>query len=639
MNDRLAEIVAAVTLVACLVGAGVSARQLARQRQELQLVVSMEGTQGMPPHVALATAALGTFRGLAVDVLWARADALQDSGEFFEAQTLAQWITALQPRFPKVWSFQAWNMAYNISVSTPNAAERWGWINRGVALLRDHGMPLNPADANLPMELAWIFFHKVGGKVDREHSYYKARLAREFRELLGDTTSGRTTAEAIDRFRLIADAAEDLELLRNDHDVRDALTLLDEQGTKPDEALVRMLGRALMYTGSVDAQLRVGRVLPTGTNKPLVNALLADRRLAVAVFDKILPAVQKQVLRDRYRMEPAFMLEQMERFGPLDWAHPHAHGIYWSERGIVLAHEALRRESTNELTIIRTRLGNLQYLMRSGRVEFDPLADRIDILPDPRFIDGYERGIRDALELIASDEGVSAGEFGRATENDLVRGYESFLQQAVVFSYLYGDEAQAAGCFGKLRQIAEDSGRGDQPMYSEGLEGFLAVRLGEVMEIDVSNTRQFLDAMIQRAMADGLAKGRLDTFNRFVKLAYSVYDRRYGASAPGTVHVSKEGALPPFPELVSASFESAMKQESTPVLVRARIWAWAPETLRNRSWARIGPTLVTHAEAVGLDPARAFPVPPEAETSPPAEPEQPEPQKAMRDRAAVATPS
>lgn len=612
MNDRLAEIIAAVTLVACLVGAGASSRQLARQRQELQLVVSAEGTQGMPPHVALATAALGTFRGLAVDVLWARADALQDAGEFFEAQTLAQWITTLQPRFPKVWSFQAWNMAYNISVSTPNPAERWGWINRGIALLRDHGMPLNPADANLPMELAWIYFHKIGGKVDREHWYYKARLAREFRELLGDTTSGRTTAEAIQRFRLIADAAEDLDGLRDDRDIRDALALLAEHGAEPDEAFVRMLGRVAMYTSSVDRQLQSGRALPTGTNRELVAALLDDRRLAAAVFEKILPAVQKRVLRDRYRMEPALMLEQMERFGPLDWAHPHAHGIYWSERGVALARDMRRRETVNELTIIRTRLGNLQYLMRSGRIEFDPLADRLDILPDPRFIDGYERGIRDALELIASDEGVSAGEFGRATANDLVRGYESFLQQATVFSYLYGDEAQAAGCFGKLRAIAEDSGRGNEPVYSEGLEGFLAVRLGEVMEIDVSNTRQFLDAMIQRAMVDGLAKGRLDTFNRFVKLAYSVYDRRYGASAPGTVHIAKEGALPPFPELVSGSFESAMKQESTPVLVRARIWAWAPETLRNRAWSRIGPTLVAHAEAVGLDPARAFPAPPEA---------------------------
>jgi hypothetical protein len=612
MSDRLTEIIAAVTLVACLAGAGASARGLARQRQELQLVVSMEGTQGMPPHVALATAALGTFRGLAVDVLWARADALQDAGEFFEAQTLAQWITTLQPRFPKVWSFQAWNMAYNISVSTPNPAERWGWINRGIALVRDRGMPLNPADANLPMELAWIYFHKIGGKVDREHWYYKARLAREFRELLGDTSGGRTTAEAIERFRAIADAADDLDALRDDRDVGDALALLAEHGAEPDEAFVRMLGRVVMYTGSVDTKVQAGRALPTGTNRELVAALLEDRRLGAAVFEKILPVVQKRVLRDRYRMDPAFMLEQMERFGPLDWAHPHAHGIYWSERAVAIARETMRREAVNELTIIRTRLGNLQHLMRSGRVEFDPLADRLDILPDPRFIEGYERGIRDALELIASDEGVSAGEFGRATANDLVRGYESFLQQATVFSYLYGDEAQSAGCFGKLRQIAEESGRGNEPVYSEGLEGFLAVRLGEVMEIDLSNTRQFLDAMIQRAMLDGLAKGRLDTFNRFVKLAYSVYDRRYGATAPGTVHVAKEAKLPPFPELVDASFESAMKQEATPVLVRARIWAWAPESLRNRAWARIGPTLVAHAEAVGLDPARAFPVPPEA---------------------------
>jgi len=612
MSDRLTEIVAAVTLVACLMGGGASARWLAQQRQELELVVSTEGTQGMPPHVVLATAALGTFRGLAVDVLWARADALQDAGEFFEAQTLAQWITTLQPRFPKVWSFQAWNMAYNISVSTPNPAERWGWINRGIALVRDRGMPLNPADPNLPVELAWIYFHKIGGKVDREHWYYKARLAREFRELLGDTTSGRTTAEAIERFRMIAEAADDLDGLSEDRDVRDALALLAEHQVEPDEAFVRMLGRVVMYSGSLDAKLRAGRVLPTGTNKELVAALLDDRRLAAAVFEKILPAVQKRVLRDHYRMDPTFMLEQMERFGPLDWAHPHAHGIYWSERGVAMGRDTLRREKVNELTIIRIRLGNLQHLMRSGRIEFDPLADRLDILPDPRFIEGYERGIRDALDLIASDEGVSAGEFGRATADDLVRGYESFLQQATVFSYLYGDEAQAAGCFGKLRQIAEDSGRGDEPIYAEGLEGFLTIRLSEVMEIDLSNTRQFLDAMIQRAMLDGLAKGRLDTFNRFVKLAYSVYDRRYGASAPGTVHVAKEGRLPPFPELVDASFESAMKQESTPVLVRARIWAWAPEALRDRVWPSIGPTLVAHAEAVGLDPTLAFPVPPEA---------------------------
>lgn len=612
MTDRFIEGIAATLLVACLAGAGVTARSLGRQREALGLVVSMEGTRGMPPHVALATAALGAFRGLAVDALWARADALQDAGEFFEAQTLAQWITALQPRFPQVWGFQAWNLAYNISVCTKAADERWEWINRGVELLRRQGIPLNPGDANLPAELGWLYFHKIGGKTDREHWYYKARLVREFREFLGDLTGGRSTAEAIERFRRIASAPDDLESLRADRDVADALTLVAEHGEKPDEQLLRMLGRAALYDASLDTQLLTGKALPTGTNRGLLVPLLADRRLSQAVFDRLVPHLQKRVLIDRYRMSPDFMLEQMERSGPLDWGHPHAHGIYWSERGIAIAREGRRRERLNELTILRTRLGNLQHLMRTGRIEFDPLSDRLDILPDPRFIDGYERGMQNAVQLIQSAEGVSAAEFGRATVDDLLRGYESFLEQATVFAYLYGDERQAAGCFGKLVTIADESGRGDQPLYTEGLEGFLALRLGAVMDIDVSNTRQFLDAMVQRAMLDGLAKGRLDTFNRFMRLAYSVYDRRYAASAPGTKHVAKEAQLPPFPEIVDASYESAMRQASTPVLVRARIWAWTPDTIRSRVWGRLGDTLRAQAAAADLEPARAFPPPPQA---------------------------
>jgi len=615
MSDRLVQFVALVVLVAGVAGAGVTAGSIARQREELRLVVSAEGTRGMPPHVAIATAALGTFRGLAVDALWARADALQTAGEYFEAQTLSQWITALQPRFPRVWGFQAWNLAYNISVCTREPAERWGWINRGIELLRDQGIPLNPTDPNLPMELGWLFFHKIGGKTDREHWYYKARLVREFREILGDMTDGRTTAEAIARFRVVVDAPDDLDDVRRDPAAADGLALLERHGEKPDERLLRMLGRVVLYNGSLDAKLLAGRSIPGGTNRDLVAALLVDRRLATAVFERILPHLQKRLLLDRYRMDPALMLEQMERYGPLDWGHPHAHGIYWSERAIDLGRKGLRRERVNELTIIRTRLGNLQHLMRSGRIEFDPLTDRLDILPDPRFIDGYERGIQDAVGLIQSDAGVSAAEFGRATVDDLLQGYESFLEQATVFSYLYGDEAQAAGCFGKLARIADDTGRGGQPLYAEGLEGFLTLRLGQVMEIDVSNTRLFLDAMIQRAMLEGLAKGRIDTFNKFVRLAYAVYDRRYAATVPGSKHVGKEARLPPFPEIVDTSFERAMKQETTPLLVRARIWAWAPEEIRKRVWDRLGPTLAAQAEAAGIDAARAFP-PPSAAAGP-----------------------
>ncbi|MFM8985908.1 MAG: hypothetical protein ACKONH_07620 [Planctomycetia bacterium] len=297
----------------------------------------------------------------------------------------------------------------------------------------------------------------------------------------------------------------------------------------------------------------------------------ADARLSRAVFDVIVPCLQKRTLRDRSRMDPAFMLAQMEAYGPLDWAHPHSHGIYWSERGLALARESPHRGRINELTVVKTRLGNLQQLMRSGRVEFDSLADRIDLLPDPRFIEGYERGMQAAVQQAESAEGLSAAEFGRATVADLLRGYESFLQQATVFAYLYGDEEVAAGCYEKLQALAAGDDRGDDPLYRGGLQEFLARRMGKVMEIDVSNTRQFLDAMVQRGVLDGLAKGRLDTFNRFLGLALRVYDLRFSASDPQARRVGKEVPLPPFPELVDASFTSLLRQDSLPLLERARI--------------------------------------------------------------------
>jgi hypothetical protein len=94
-----------------------------------------------------------------------------------------------------------------------------------------------------------------------------------------------------------------------------------------------------------------------------------------------------------------------------------------------------------------------------------------------------------------------------------------------------------------------------------------------------------------------------------VTLAHAAYDRRYATSATEAIHVNPEARLPPFPRLVEASFDRVMRQESTPLLVRARIWAWSPEALRERTWPVLGGMLTSQAEAAGLDAARAFPPP------------------------------
>ena len=615
-GNRTVTWIAGGLLLTAIVAAGWLAAGIERQRRELDLVIPSVRTEGMPPQVAVVTAALGTFRGLAVDALWARADHLQSEGEYFEAQTLSQWITALQPRFQKVWAFQAWNLAYNIAAATQVPAERWGWIQRGVGLLRDQGIPLNPRSPQLQMELGWIFHNKVAGKADKEHWYYKACLAREIQEFLGDMTGGRTTASAIDLFRRVATSPTTLEeLVAKVPVVRRGLDLIAEHGAKPDESFLRMLGRSLMQANSVDAKLLGNRRLPSGDDAKLLAAVRADGETAAALLDHLVPYLQRRVLEDRYRMDPLAMLALMERYGPLDWRHAESHGIYWTEQGIAIGRELKRREQTNELLIIRSRLHMLAELMRTGRIDYDNATHRVDLLPDPRFAAAYERSLEDAIDLINSEEGVSAGEFGAAEEADLLDGYETFLNLAIILEYLYSDRSDAETHFVKLRTLAARLGHGDDPLYNDTLETFVAMRIAEVLAIDVSNLRQFLDAMIRKGLREGLAKGNQAAFNRYLALADSAYERRY--AAPNAKFVLEEARLPPFRELVANSFVGLMGQEGLPLMERARIWAWSPEPLRAALSPQVGDELRAAATAAGLDVDRAFPGLPAADQGPP----------------------
>lgn len=609
-RDWIVEAACGGVILVCLVAAGLLLRSIGRQRTDLQLVMAVEGTQGMPPHVALATAALGTFRGLATDVLWIRADELQAKGQYFEAQTLAEWITSLQPHFVNVWGFQAINMAYNISVMAEEPFDRWGWVSRGIELLRSQGIPLNPNAPKLYEELGWILMDKVGGDRDREHWFLKQRLVSDMQEVLGDKNYGRTAVEVVEGFEKVAGAPDTLEELVAAHpEVQPVLDLIQQLGAKPDEEFLRMLGLVVMVNASGDASVMTGRGLPEGTNRALVGGLQSVPELGKPCFELLIPHLQKRVLLDRYRMEPAKMLALMEKYGPMDWRHPSAQGIYWMEEGYAKSLESRNREGRNELLVIRRRLNMIAELMRTGRINYDAVSDRIDLLPDPRFIPAYEAALAEAVGMIQSEAGVTTQHWGRADVDDLMKGWERFLNEATIMAYVYGDEAKANECFKKLVSLAQDQGMGDQPIYRESLQTFVTLRLGEVMKLDLNNTRQFVDGMLNRALVDGLAQGRLDVFNRFLKMAYKVYDKKYSVSDPTKIRVQKQVDIGSFPDLVDASFEGMMKQGKSPVLMRARIWAWAPEELKFRAWPKLKDSLAEQATAAGMDPARAFPMP------------------------------
>ncbi len=125
------------------------------------------------PQADLVVALLGGFRSIAAEVVWFRADRLQDYGRYAELAQLATWLTFLEPHTPEVWSYAAWNLAYNVSVMMPDAADRWRWVEAGLKLLRDDGLRLNPRDAALRREIAWLFLAKIGGSLDDAAPYYR----------------------------------------------------------------------------------------------------------------------------------------------------------------------------------------------------------------------------------------------------------------------------------------------------------------------------------------------------------------------------------------------------------------------------------------------------------------------------------
>ena len=184
MNPRAKKILMVVLAAGLLILSGQVQKSMNGDRDRLGLT-RVSALENAPPMLAFTTVALGGFRGLISNLLWIRANDLQQDDKFFEAMQLANWITALEPHFSQVWVFQAWNMAYNISVKFTDPKDRWRWVSGGITLLRDQGLRYNPDDVLVYRELSWFFEHKMGADLDDANMYYKLEWAKAMKPYFG----------------------------------------------------------------------------------------------------------------------------------------------------------------------------------------------------------------------------------------------------------------------------------------------------------------------------------------------------------------------------------------------------------------------------------------------------------------------
>jgi len=452
--------IAAVLLIA----AGTQLDHINKQRAAMNLTTNTP-LENAPPSLAFATVAMGAFRGLVVDILWMRADKLKEEGQFFDARQLAEWITTLQPRFATVWEFQAWNMAYNISVAIPatQPEQRWRWVKNGYELLRDKGIPLNPKSIDLYRELGRIFQHKIGGNSDDAHEYYKLQLAESIGPLLYSDDNG---------------------LGREDNAYYEALIRAPTQWSRiasdPNVSPFIQALRAADETFADETRF-VANYLSLRQNpqrfKPAVSQVLDSFKgtQALKKFDLFAKSYQ---LRSEWKLDPAMMREVNQTYGPIDFADPNRHfpmdwrnadsqAIYWAVKALrIVGEKEGHKIEMAETNTDRIVAHSLQNLFRYGKITIlqgpaestdeqnagatpaQPVT-RKDIFntPDLRMFDSYNKA---SLAII--EKHAQAGEKEWGPLDSLRTGRRNMLKNAVFSFYQAGIKGYALRIYNELRR-------------------------------------------------------------------------------------------------------------------------------------------------------------------------------------------
>jgi hypothetical protein len=575
-RDILIIVVCVAVAAGLLIAAGMQLDYAGAQRKAMGLTTDMQ-LEGAPPSLVFATVALGAFRGLVVDILWLRADRLKEEGQFFDARQLAEWITTLQPRFAAVWEFQAWNMAYNISVAIPASQpeQRWQWVKNGYELLRDKGIPQNPRSLRLYRELGRILQHKIGGISDDDHEYYKIRFAEAMAPLLQSDDNG-LGREANAYFDALIQAPTEWTQIEGDPNVApfiQALRSADEEFAKAD-------------AGHFVQDYLSLRQNPQRFTPAVAQVLDASKGSeAIKRFDLFAKAYQ---LRHEWKMEPALMAEVNKMYGPIDfadpnrhfpmdWRNPDCHAIYWAVKGLQIAAEQENRKITiHETNTDRIVAHSLQNLFRRGRMtilqgpeELSPeeaaaaspeqLRMRKDIFmtPDLRMFDSYDKAM---LAIIAKD--VAAGEPESGPLEALRTGHRNMLKNAVMSFYQAGIKGYALRIYNELRKLYPNVEE-----FKGSLEEYVKYRFNdELSSLGIPDAMEQIITILMEGYYY-LAIGNDDEAavrERIAQEIYDYYEKKYD-------NPESRIDLPKMPVLRYIAFTQFVNNDIYPLYVRSNL--------------------------------------------------------------------
>ncbi len=699
-HPRLVQLAALLLCGGLVIAAGWRVPAIDAGRAELNPQGHENVVENAPPEYAFAVQVFGAFRSLITDIAFIRAEQFKEQGRYYDAMQLAKWICQLQPRFPSVWEFASWNMAWNISVTTFTPEERWNWVYNGVKLLRDQGIPLNPRAVNLYKQLAWTYNNKMSETLDEFHGTYKRNWAWRMHLVLGPPPdpyanpeifelvdqvaspddlgvieeAGRVTAEqheakrqrraemlgqeyeaqdrdpldvqltppeqqercdvrrlaCMERLRPVDEAPATLsglyETWPETREMVAALRALDiviEDGELTEDAYWRPDGLAFTFFESFRALANPGATL---ARIRIADEARAAERARLDRLDEILghaegdPAgralvsfLERKVLVEAYKLDPAHMLELVETFGPIDWRSVDAHSLYWTSQGIVAGGETINSYLNDKTNTTRVLFFSLRNLFMFNSVTFEPLPSQIDRSYlgrsiDPCFMEPLHRAYIRLGRLFDPDtQGVGgAGDTFRS-------GHTNFLTEIIRRLYLSGLEEQAAAFYRFLQDTYPTTITGQpNPALQKRLHDYVVDSLRDSDEVPgIREMILTIHSVLRNAYSE-LAKGNTERYVQLVRRAGEFHEN-YMNDKRNEQAIRLQ--IPEFPAMQVDGFhlwlmDTVRSGTKGGVMEGARLWRRAPLFLRQSVYDMWAPTFAEACEYWGFDEREAFPEPP-----------------------------
>ncbi|MBM3835139.1 MAG: hypothetical protein FJ403_18070 [Verrucomicrobia bacterium] len=236
-----------------------------------------------------------------------------------------------------------------------------------------------------------------------------------------------------------------------------------------------------------------------------------------------------QLLRQKYKMDPQWMKEVDDRYGPLEWRLPETHAIYWAivglekTRGIELKKEDL-------ITLRRVIFQSMQLAFHRGRLVY-PVKSQKEFMyaPNLEIIPRTNKAYEEMIE----EEPDRREHLGTAHKN--------FLKTAVYFLYMYNRLTQAGEWLKHVREKYPGSVPPNQTLDEYALE--------RVTEDAGETSHDKVKGILESALSSAYFYLAIDEDEQaagYERLARTVWNHFQGAI--GAVSTNRVG-LPPLTQI------------------------------------------------------------------------------------------